>query len=733
MSDEEGEAVLLEMDMATAGRAAPPAAASPAAAAAEEGVPSAFEAPVLTEGEPRDAGAAHGEGASASSGGETADAAPAEAIRAALRKVLHGEDFGAISIGECRRRVAQELGFEPGALDCRKDEFKSLVAALVRELPATLPRGEVSPLDVLIAEVEKGDAVQEVYLVTVARVLGARLPDGREYLDLGTVDRKGIADAVANAFNRPMQCGPSGGRPRSEPNGKPLVAMVVVFREHHEDGSIHFHAAVKLTRSSRFQSAKRTLREVHLLPSHFSCSHSKFWSAVRYGYMETPAKPEVDDAPWIWTPTWSGFAADTSSVDLFQLSQEPYVATAWRKRREAVDKTAGAKQAKTSFEKMDLTSVIISKHLWSKDGLLAYAQDHGTKAMQRFVHNRQGKLSRDIDDAKEWDAARANAAFEAVDDWTLLNRCAEGPCPHGARCSYSAAVAQIFESNAATLSVQHLAGSLRDIILAGPKKTTRVPFLVGPSNSGKSTVIYPFDDLFSPKRILHKPALGSTFGLRNLVGGTKRFILWDDFRPVEFAHEKTVPVSLFLSLFVGQHTEIQVSQSFNDGNKDVSWNRGVVFTGKQEGLWETTKRVSAEDVRHMRNRVQEFVFSAVLPDHSLQDVTSCARCMSAWIVRGAAEFDAAAVLRSAPCQAPPRVQSSRVERAPAPPGFAELVAAVQLPSSVAESLLRDLEALGAVTVGELRLADWEGLDVWPSLRLLQKRRLLDYLHALHGS
>ena len=66
--------------------------------------------------------------------------------------------------------------------------------------------------------------------------------------------------------------------------------------------------------------------------------------------------------------------------------------------------------------------------------------------------------------------------------------------------------------------------------------------------------------------------------------GTKRFILWDDIRPVEFAHEKTVPVSLFLSLFAGQHTDIQVSQSFNDGSKDVFWNHGVVLTGKLEAL-----------------------------------------------------------------------------------------------------------------------------------------------------
>jgi hypothetical protein len=37
----------------------------------------------------------------------------------------------------------------------------------------------------------------------------------------------------------------------------------------------------------------------------------------------------------------------------------------------------------------------------------------------------------------------------------------------------------------------------------------------------------------------------------------KRFIFWDDFRPVEYANDDCVPVQLFLSLFIGQSTEIQ--------------------------------------------------------------------------------------------------------------------------------------------------------------------------------
>ena len=91
--------------------------------------------------------------------------------------------------------------------------------------------------------------------------------------------------------------------------------------------------------------------------------------------------------------------------------------------------------------------------------------------------------------------------------------------------------------------------------------------------------------LFGPKHVLHEPALGSTFALRNIVR-KKRFVPWDEYRPIEYAHDKTVPVSAFLSLFTGKPAEIAAPGSFNDGNLDVQWSRGVVFAAEAEGLWE---------------------------------------------------------------------------------------------------------------------------------------------------
>jgi len=646
----------------------------------------------------------------------------AAALRKALHTVLAGKDLNLISIKEVREQVAVNLGFQADALEPRKKEFKKLTKEVVQGM-----LGDKSPLAVLLEEAEK-DSVQRVYLITMSRVMGATLPGGRPYKDLDSLSRDVVGLAVVAAFNDPLPLAAgAAGRPRNSTD-KSNVELVVVFRELHEDGSVHFHVVIKLKSCFRFKTAKRSLAERDGLPSHFSCSHTLKWSAIRYGYMATPAKPDVDEDPWVWTPEWSGPARSSPTVDLFELSQEPYQADTWRKRRETADKEAQKKNAKTSFNQLDLKSLIVSKHLYTKDGLMAYAQDYGSKAMQVMVSKMQRQLQAVIEDAKEWDAARGNAAFEALDAWTLLCQAAEKVCPHGVgQCTYCNAAETIFKENAGTLCQKQLAGALRDILTHGPKKTYRVPFLVGPSNTGKSTLVYPFDDLFHPKRVLHKPALGSPFGLRNLIGGSKRFIFWDDFRPVEYAQEKSVPVSMFLSLFIGQWSEIQVSQAFNDGNKDIKWEQGALFTGKQEGLWEPTKAVSPEEIKHMRNRVREFVFTAVLPEGAMKDVVSCPVCMAKWIVSSAAALDASPGLQPVlPIRTSTDAKLDHA-RVSAIVGLTGLLEAVKLPTGTAEAVVEDLEELGAINVKEPNRSEWESLAVWALLKPLQKTRLLQHL------
>ena len=103
---------------------------------------------------------------------------------------------------------------------------------------------------------------------------------------------------------------------------------------------------------------------------------------------------------------------------------------------------------------------------------------------------------------------------------------------------------------------------------------------------------------------------------------------------------------------VREDTEIQVSQSFNDGNLDIAWKRGAVFTAKEDGLWNPTHRVSAEDVRHLQNRVEEFRFTHVMPEGSFHDIASCAPCMARWILQYSGDAATGRVQRPLPPAGP---------------------------------------------------------------------------------
>ena len=182
-----------------------------------------------------------------------------------------------------------------------------------------------------------------------------------------------------------------------------------------------------------------------------------------------------------------------------------------------------SQKARCKFNKLDLTSINLAKGLTTVAALLEYTQKHGTEAMQLFVHQRQKLLKGCLAEAQEWGGAQQQAAADRQTDWALVCQTAAKACAHGECCPYAAAAAAFFDANSATLSLADLAAALRNIIVAGPSKTTRASMIVGPTNSGKSTLVLPFDDVFGFANAFHKPALNSSFALQNILK-QKRFL-----------------------------------------------------------------------------------------------------------------------------------------------------------------------------------------------------------------
>ena len=156
-------------------------------------------------------------------------------------------------------------------------------------------------------------------MVTFARVLAQTIAAAPHLRDVGALSRQEVCDAVRDSLERP-DASSLGGRPRAADAGL-LVQKQVVVKEKHADGTNHFHVAVRLSAQQRFLAAKRTLVSRHGLASHWSSSHTQWWSAVRYCVYTSEKKAEVDADRLCWS--LPGF-----EFDPFEDAQEHFMAKA---------------------------------------------------------------------------------------------------------------------------------------------------------------------------------------------------------------------------------------------------------------------------------------------------------------------------------------------------------------------------------------------------------------------
>ena len=134
---------------------------------------------------------------------------------------------------------------------------------------------------------ERNDAKQLVYLITISRVLPSTL-DATDLRDIKDMSREEVVACMRDACS-------SNGREAG------IIQKLVVFKENHASGEVHFHIAIKFYgRGQRFGPLKAALRQRHRLASHWSCTHTQWWSAVRYGVIPSPRKQEVDATPAVF-------------------------------------------------------------------------------------------------------------------------------------------------------------------------------------------------------------------------------------------------------------------------------------------------------------------------------------------------------------------------------------------------------------------------------------------------
>ena len=290
----------------------------------------------------------------------------------------------------------------------------------------------------------------------------------------------------------------------------------------------HDHAAVLASDGSsfRFAAVKKALLKRHGLASHWSCTHSGYWSAVRYCSVPSPSKPAsaLDENPVLW-------ASHGQHPPLHECRSRPLTASALMERSERKFRKAAEEGKAEKITELDVWPVVVENNF--RDGpdeftahlkLMSYAKTCCSPAMQAFLFKRRCQLPSLIQSIWQWedvDAVLDGAARSRLD---TLRAAAAGSCVCGGK--WPAVVATTMVSNG--ISLKELCRDVYTSMDTGRSETTPVLVLAGSrGGEGKSFFLKPLEEVFGSENVLPCPEPGS-FPLLDLPG--KKVVFLDGWR-----------------------------------------------------------------------------------------------------------------------------------------------------------------------------------------------------------
>ena len=201
-----------------------------------------------------------------------------------------------------------------------------------------------------------------VYLVTLPHPKQERSQEGVKLVAPESMSKENVFrcffDACAHPDYRDARALAAGAVVTLETGG--------LFRESHrvnDQGEVHMHDHLPIrAQRFRFLPVKRALLLRHGLASHWSLSHTGYWSAIRYCAVASQSKPvaALDAYPILW-------ARGTVHPALEDCINEPITAAALRKRswKATQAKVEEGKEAKVT--EMDVWALVVRTKIQNTD------------------------------------------------------------------------------------------------------------------------------------------------------------------------------------------------------------------------------------------------------------------------------------------------------------------------------------------------------------------------------
>lgn len=484
-------------------------------------------------------------------------------------------------------------------------------------------------------EKENAQKRKAVYLVTLPHPKVAYGSAGSAELKApGDYSREQVLEMFKAIFAAPEHVDAA-----SASRGGPTTALVrcVVFREMHQPGEDgvarpHFHVAVAASQTFRFMAYKRALRARYGLASHWSCTHDGYWSAVRYGFMPTPKKPDeaLDKEAVAW-------CRDGDHPPLFESSQQPTTAAALQRKREHVAKAAsGAGKEEPRATELDLYPIIVRNGFrntadapWADKQLIQYLKTYGTPALVQLAFRIRHKLPALIDDVWSWETVGETLSWLGQSRLDCFVAASRGACV----CQGIWRQWAEWVMSANGIDPTLLCGAVWRALRDGRCEHLPVIVLMGRrGGEGKSFFFAPLRVIFGKEFVQSTPQPGS-FPLLDIE--TKRIALLDEWT----FNETTVPLSTQLLWFEGKPFPVSRPQNNCAGHLLYAGTAPVFVTCKQKDLAPIMEKAQiamatdqASEYTMLRRRLQVFGFCQKMPAQPGIHIPECGACFARMIM-----------------------------------------------------------------------------------------------------
>ena len=492
----------------------------------------------------------------------------------------------------------------------------------------------------LATEDEVSDAHRAVYLITLPHPRALHSADGRALVAPERFTREGIAQALRDAAAHPLH---SEQWLRRHPQAHPeavQIKMLTVFREYHtavngERGHVHYHVAVLFHASVRFAPVKRALLWGHGLATHWSCSHSGYWSAVRYGRVQTPDKPQeaLDPAPFSW-------AAESPHPPIDQCVHEPTTASALDARRVRLEQAAsGRGKAPPRVREIDVWPLVIASGVRvvanSKDAenrLIRYAKAHGSDAMNAFLFKNRHRLIAFIRDAWAWEEVDSVIEIAERPRTEVMRRACSAGCQCGGAWLHYVGIS--FRAN--DIDAKELCHYTLQALERGRHESVKAVVLLGRrGGEGKSLFFQPLGPLFGNEYVQRSPQPGR-FPLLGL--DTKKVVLLEEWH----FDPDVLPMPVQLLWFEGKPVPINLPQNIagQSGHLLYQGDAPIFITAPEEvlrGMVGTSMAAPTGQSSMLLRRLKLFHFTVPIPEPP-HAIVPCTTCFARFVTAKAGEW-----------------------------------------------------------------------------------------------